>query len=178
MFEKRTLCPDCGAKVDKKWGFCPNCGSDLSSGREREPFDSFFADVEKEFANISKIFSEPLGGISIVISGGKKPGILLNAPKQKVKQPRQIQEVKKRRTARFSEEPKTEIEKTEHSIKIKVDLPQIKNHKDIEIRRLSHSLEIRAYSGDKVYFKLIPLPEKSSVINKDFKNGKLMIEVG
>jgi len=172
IFGKKT-CKSCRKKLDGKWNFCPRCGKVL---KERDSFDEF----NKEFERMNKAFGfgkllgtpkvtmSPRGdGVSIIITQGTevKPRIREEMPKPKkpIKIPESIEEP----------ETKTERKGNRHTITIK--LPGVK-YEDIEIKRLESSVEIRAFAGDKCYFKLIPVPYNAAV-NKSFEDDMLKIEV-
>ena len=57
-----------------------------------------------------------------------------------------------------------------------MDIPDVKSLDDIEVKQLQQSIEIKAYAGDKAYFKLIPIPSNATV-NNEFKDGILKIEI-
>lgn len=80
------------------------------------------------------------------------------------------------RTPRITEEPETKIQKSQNRQTITLNLPDVKNLDDIEIKQLHQSIEIKAFAGDKAYFKLIPIPSDATV-NNEFKDGVLKIEV-
>jgi HSP20 family molecular chaperone IbpA len=79
------------------------------------------------------------------------------------------------RIPKLTEEPETKIERIGKKQIIKVKLPGVKED-DIEIKKLENSVEIRAFVGDKCYFKLIPIPSNANV-NETFENEMLKIEV-
>jgi hypothetical protein len=56
-----------------------------------------------------------------------------------------------------------------------VDLPGVKNEKDIIITKLENSIEIKAFTKDTAYLKLIPisLPIKNYFLEKN----KLILEL-
>ncbi|MEM7824975.1 MAG: hypothetical protein QXO27_03305, partial [Candidatus Aenigmatarchaeota archaeon] len=80
------------------------------------------------------------------------------------------------RVTKVAEEPETEIQTVGNKQIISIKLPDVKKEEDIEIKKLEQSLEVKAFAGDKTYFKLIPIPKEAS-INKKFKNGLLKIEI-
>jgi hypothetical protein len=54
-------------------------------------------------------------------------------------------------------------------------LPDVEREEDIEVKRFEQSIEIRARTKDKLYFKLLPIT--GEIINKSFKDGVLKIEI-
>jgi HSP20 family molecular chaperone IbpA len=206
MFEKRK-CPACGKKVEKEFNYCPYCGEELEEREfeEFKPFRPFsFEDIDKEFERIDKMFSKSFfkfpkfergGGISITIQSGTgmEPKIeVRTSGEYKKLEP----EIKKRlgikpgveevgeeekaeekvRIPKVTEEPEAEIKNLGNRQIISIKLPDVKEE-DVEVKKLEQSMEIRAFAGDKAYFKLIPLPSNASIVKKEFKNGVLKIEV-
>lgn len=196
MFERKR-CPNCEKKVKDEWKYCPYCGSNLTE-KFFKPFD-IFEKVDEEFKRIDKMFGEDFfvpkfrlkpfrgGGISITISSaGKEPKIEVKTfgeykkiePEIKKRlgvKPRVVEIEEKARKARVTEEPETKVKKLDNKEIITIELPGVKEE-DIEVKRLEQSVEIRAYAGDKAYFKLIPLPSDAS-IEKEFKNGVLTLKI-
>lgn len=73
------------------------------------------------------------------------------------------------------QEPETSVRRLTDKIIYEISLPGIKNEKDISINKLQNSIEIKAFSKDKAYFKLIPisLPIKTWNLDKE----KLVLEL-
>jgi HSP20 family molecular chaperone IbpA len=133
-------------------------------------------------------------GVSISISsiGGKEPVIKVKTfgmpkketkiteleektPKVKLK-PAKLTKVQETKLAGLpKQEPETRVRRLTDKIVYEIDLPGVKNKKDIIINKLENSIEIKALGKDKVFFKLIPVsfPIKSY----NFKDGKLILEL-
>jgi HSP20 family molecular chaperone IbpA len=77
---------------------------------------------------------------------------------------------------KVTEEPESEIQTIGNKQIISIKLPDVKSEDDIEIKRLEQSIEVKAFTDDKAYFKLIPIPKDGS-ISKKFKDGILKIEI-
>jgi HSP20 family molecular chaperone IbpA len=77
---------------------------------------------------------------------------------------------------KVTEEPETEIRNMGNRQIISIKLPDVKNEDDIEIKKLEQSIEVKALTDDKAYFKLIPIPP-GVAISKKFKDGVLKIEI-
>lgn len=172
IFGKKT-CKNCREKLDGKWNFCPRCGVTL---KERNVFDEF----DREFKIMNKAFgfSKMLGGpkinltpredgVSIIITQGTEMKPRIKEEKFVPKKPVRIPET--------IEEPETKIERKGNRQTITIKLPGVK-YEDVEIKRLESSIEIKAFVGDKAYFKLIPVPSNAA-INKSFEDEMLKIEV-
>jgi hypothetical protein len=84
-------------------------------------------------------------------------------------------EKKPRKIPKITEEPETKIEKIGNLQRIQIKLPDVKSEDDIEVKSLEQSIEVKAFAGDKAYFKLLPIT--GTIIKKEFKDKILKIEV-
>lgn len=191
MFWKKK-CKNCSEEKKDKWNFCSNCGINL----KEDSFDDVFKEAGKEFQDANKELKmgfdfpknwlkNPLkNGVSIRITSGT--GM---QPKVEVRRMGEHKHVetfsehrgethihgKPRIIPEVTEEPETKVQKAGNRQIITINLPDVKEE-DVVVKQLEQSIEVRAYSGDKGYFKLIPIPSNAG-INKEFKNGILKIEV-
>lgn len=177
-------CRNCDNKIDVKWSFCPSCGSPLKEVKGRD----IFKQVDKEFKQIDHIMEmklprfmlKPLNakGVSITITSdnASSPRIDMHTYGGQKHQHNHHHEDKPVRIAKTTEEPEAKVSRTDNKEVIKLNLPDVKSLEDIEIRQLNQSIEIKAFAGDKTYFKLIPVPSNATV-NNEFKDGVLKIEV-
>jgi HSP20 family molecular chaperone IbpA len=191
----RIRCRHCGRKLKKVWNFCPYCGEHV----EKKRLFSIFDEIEKEFERIDKMlgfkfprFDKPVrgGGISITIRSGTgiQPEIHVKTSgeykrlepeiKKKLGIREGIREIEEKpeKKIKVIEEPETKIEKVGTKEIITIKLPGVKSEEDIEIKRLEQSIEVKAFAGEKTYFKLIPIPP-NAIVNKNFKDEILKIEV-
>ncbi len=201
MFEQKR-CRRCGKGLKKEWIACPYCGEKVEHRRQ---YNNIFKNIDEEFEKIDKLgpifvrfpqfdMESPFkgGGISITIKRGTgmKPKVDVRTSGNYRKIEPQIrrrlgvseggQEVEEKRKIRIpeiTEEPETKIEKENNEEVITVKLPDVKNLENIEIRKLEQSLEIKAFAGNKAYFKLIPVKPNTEISDRSFKNGILKIKV-
>ncbi len=82
----------------------------------------------------------------------------------------------RRKPPKVTEEPEAKIKTIGNKKIVSIKLPDVKSEDDINVRRLEQSVEIKAFAGDKVYFKLIPI-SKHAYVSKKFKDGILKIEI-
>ncbi len=75
------------------------------------------------------------------------------------------------------EEPPSRVESTREKMVLTVVLPGISSKTEVKVKKLSRSIEVRAYVGDKVYFKLFPIPPGSRILSKRLEGGKYIIEI-
>ena len=160
VFTKR--CRICKKPVKEEFHFCPYCGEYLRS--EKDFFNKLERIIEEEFERIEKLLGFAIPKIKIypksVSEQESKPG----------------EDIREEIAVKKVEEPKIEeVEKNGEKI-IKIKLPGVKEERNIEIIKLEESIEIRARCGNKIYFKIIPVPPKK-IYRKDFKNEELVLLV-
>jgi len=189
------FCPKCGKKTREEsrhqFGIFGN-------------IDKEFERIDKEFEGVNRLFSfSPFkiqrlkmkpspesrgGGISIVVRSGTgmEPIVQVRTtgdykkvePEIKkrlgVKQPETTP--RERKVPKVTEEPETEVQNIGQRKVITIKIPDVKNEDDVEIKRLGQSIEVKAFAGDKAYFKLIPVAEEAQIRNS-FSKGILRIEI-
>jgi len=162
--------------------------------------DKQFRELDREIG--MKKIDKPVNvqGISIKVESSQdgqpiirvkqfRPGETVKLPvKQgkKSRKPSKIEEIKlptkkltKTQQAKLAklpkEEPETKVRRLTDKIIYEIILPGVRNEKDIIINKLQNSIEIKAFTKDKAYFKLIPVsfPIKNYRIEKD----KLVLEL-
>jgi rRNA maturation endonuclease Nob1 len=161
--------------------------------------DKQFRELDKE---MSKEIKKPLekspkfktSGVSISISTGtgKKPEIKVRGfgpefgevaeeikdtktRKTKLLQP-EITEEKARKLAKLpKQEAETTVRRLSNKIVYEINLPRVKSLRDVIINQLENSIEIKAFSEDKVYFKLLPIA--LPILNYKLQKEKLVIEL-
>lgn len=198
MFENKK-CKNCGEKMKDEWGFCPFCGEEKTTSGIT-PFESVFDDVEDEFKRIDKMFGSDIfkipsldmkiprgsNGVSIIITSGTgKPKIQVRTSgglknlEPEIKRNLGVKPIEEKPARRISKitEPETDIKASGNKQTVQIKLPEVKSFNDIEVKKLEQSLEIKAFAKDKTYFKLIPIPSNSEIINKEFKSNVLKIDI-
>lgn len=104
------------------------------------------------------------------IKGAGKPG-------KPGKKKNTISEEKAKKLAKLPrQEAESKVRRLSGKVVYEIDLPDVKSEKDIVVNELENSIEIKAFSKDKAYFKFLPvsLPLK----DYSFKKGKLTLELG
>lgn len=176
-------CKNCNVKIDKNWAFCPSCGYQLRGGKAKDMFQEF----DKEFKQIDKMME--MKAPQVVFPPMKGKGISITITSDNVSPPKiDVQpfgghkhlhhhvEQRPSRIPKTMEEPETKMQNIKNRQIITLNLPDVKSLEDIEIKQLDQSIEIKAFAGDKAYFKLLPIPS-NAVVNNEFKDGVLKIEV-
>ncbi|NIO21415.1 MAG: hypothetical protein GTN76_11920 [Candidatus Aenigmarchaeota archaeon] len=140
-----------------------------SSGKKPKVSVKTFGDVDKREIEeeAKKIgFGERLGTLKPKITETREP------EKSEVTESVSIS------GAKTTEEPKTSVKRIGERIVVEVELPDVRDEKDIEVKPLENSIEVKARAGDKAYFKILTKPPQTNVTSKHFKNGILYLELG
>jgi len=206
MFEQKR-CRRCGKGLKKEWIACPYCGERVeyrpkyrnifeNIDEEFERIDKMFGPIFVRFPKLDMESPFKGSGISITIRSGTgmRPKVDVKTSGNYKKLEPQIkrrlgvtegveevreagEEKRKIKIPKTTEEPETKIEKSGNEETITIKLPDVKKSDDIEIRKLGQSIEIKAFAGDKAYFKLIPIRPNSQISDRSFENGILKIQV-
>jgi len=88
-----------------------------------------------------------------------------------------IDEGKARELAKLPrEEASSKVRRLSGKVVYEIELPEVKDSKDIIIQQLENSIEIKAFAKDKAYFKFLPV--NLPLERYKFNNGKLTLELG
>ncbi|MEM3405420.1 MAG: hypothetical protein QW117_00375 [Candidatus Pacearchaeota archaeon] len=199
-----NYCPFCGNKteenINEDYGFLgkndsiefPNFGIsflDKMFNSLIKEFERQFIEIDKEIAKEKNKKKDIENGISISISTepGKSPKIEVSdlSGKKRIKEkninvtPRKIQEITEEEIKKIAKLPRqeaeTKVRRLSNRIIYEINLPGVKNIKNVFINKLENSIEIKAFSKEKVYFKLIPV--NLPIINYTLKEEKLILEL-
>jgi hypothetical protein len=131
----------------------------------------------KEFNNSQKIPR----GFKIQISSGN-PQVKDIHPQQIrriQRKPIQKEEISEKEMKRRSKLPKEEAESNVKRLSdrliYEINVPDVKLKEDVVVTKLEDSVEVRAYSKNKCFFKIIPL--KVEIIGYALKDDKLLLEL-
>lgn len=187
-------CPNCAKKIKKDFSFCPYCGISFKQKREQEEFGLLGRDDFAEMpmpnlpalgglGNLDKIiaplmkqlveqFDKELGvkqqpkGFKIQITTNKPP-----MREQIVVNEKEIE----RRRGLPRKEAGSNVRRLSDRVLYEIEVPGVKSKEDIIITKLENSIEVKAYSKDACYVKVIPL--KVDVLNYKIKDGTLFLEI-
>ncbi|PIN87605.1 hypothetical protein COV12_02965 [Candidatus Woesearchaeota archaeon CG10_big_fil_rev_8_21_14_0_10_32_24] len=73
-------------------------------------------------------------------------------------------------------EPATNIRRLSNKVVYEIEMPEIKSIENVSIIKLENSIEVKAVSKNKSYFKLIPI--NLPITNYSLSKGKLVLELG
>ncbi len=82
----------------------------------------------------------------------------------------------KMRNIETVEEPQVTSKRVGKNQYYSLSLPGI-NEKDIHLKKLGDSIEIRAYGKDRMYFKLLPLKPNSVIVSKRVEGQELVLQI-
>lgn len=151
-------CSNCSNKLAKDWFYCPYCGNKAS------PEVSFFNGIEKLVSNLTNGTSIPIGRVTIKVK--TSPESINHKPKLSIKLPKNVVE------------PRTEVKRIGKYMDVIINLPGIKSLSNIDLNCLGESLEVRAASKSKGFFKVISIPDYYKIMGKKLSNEVLSIKLG
>jgi HSP20 family molecular chaperone IbpA len=195
--ERWKFCPKCGSRLERE----RDIFSDIFERMDHElkEMDKVF-ERNLEVFDLSPFFRKPTksSGFSIKISrsGDEKPKVSVktfgDVDREEVESemeklgfretPKLERAVVKEKgisleSAKMTEEPETCVRRVGDKIVVEVKLPGVMDTKDIEVKTLENSIEVKAMAGDKAYFKILTKPGKANVVRKYFENGILRVEL-
>jgi HSP20 family molecular chaperone IbpA len=161
------FCGYCGTHLSDKWRYCPYCGRKING--EPDPFEVFFRSSIRGFKiHISSAEKKPkprvsqFGVVRVPIDEPDK------ADKSHKRRARTIQRVV---------EPEGMVQHIGQHTLIRVKLPGIREE-DVDVRKLSESVEIKAHKENETYFKQFQIPLTAKIISKHMEGDELIVEVG
>lgn len=144
--------------------------------RERPKlFVKTFGDVNRE--RIQREIQEQLGQrvkVGPAIPEKRKARLLFPSIR-KPKEPKPEHKIKLK-IPKVTEEPKTEVKKLGSKVVVDIDLPGVKSMAMVDVKELENSVEVKAVSDGKAYFKILTKPAQFRLTGKNFKHGKLHLE--
>ncbi len=158
-------CEFCNTKLQKKWNFCPNCGSMIGN------YD-MLEFLNRQIKTLTKKLEEDMDfedfelprNITITIT-----------PIPVKKEKRQIINSEPLKLPEKVFEPETTVRKIDKELIFSIKLPDVKRKEDIDLQIFPNSVEVRAVAKDKGYFKIINIPPHYSLIDKRFENEELSL---
>jgi hypothetical protein len=152
-------------------------------------------DQEKKIEKLSKMPNANGFSISISSSNGKAPEIKVKTfgpefrgmenqfgkavrtdNEKPIKITNQISDEQAKNLSKLpKKEAQTRVRRLSNKVIYEFDLPGVKNIKDVVINKLENSIEIKAFSKDTVYVKLIPV--NLQILDYKLKDGSLFLEL-
>ena len=171
-------CPKCKFEFSDDFKFCPECGLSMKKVQTQPNLPPNFQEMIKHILEQTKSMFSGKAPQNIRFPDFKMPpgmnptGMVIKIvpdkfgmPKVEIKdtnkgiQPQYKKEktkpkpkVKRPQVSEYIE-PKAQIDKVASGLAVKVELPGIETEKEIEIKKIGESIEIRAYGKKIGYFK-------------------------
>lgn len=200
--DRYEFCPYCGSSLNENfkkedWGML---GKNDFIEEQKQSVDSFFGGgvlgkmlgsamkmLEKELQKEMQASNfQPRTNFELIINGKKVDPKNIRVSRQIMKKPirkqltKPLQNLSQEQLKRISKlpkkEPSTDIRRFSDKVIYEIDVPGVKEIKDISIIKLENSIEIKAIAKDKYYFKSIPI--NLPIINYNLSDGKLVLELG
>ena len=125
--------------------------------------------------SISSTGGQPVVRVRNLGQGGEMQPVVRKIEKEKPMRKINLSEEEAERISKLpKEEPGTSVRRLSNKVIYEIDLPGVKEE-DIIINRLQNSIEIKAFTKDKAFFKLIPV--SMPIMNYSLKKGKLVLEL-
>lgn len=192
MLKKK--CPHCAKKIERKFSFCPYCGFPASKASEKEDFgligkDDLIKEMEASMPGmppgIGKIMNSLMKQLDKEL-GGIGPGLNIQISTGKPQVRNQVQPVQpqvieidekefERRRNLPKQEAESNVRRFSDKIVYEIKVPGVRSKKDTLISRMENGFEIKAYSQDKCYFKIIPV--KVEITKVQLKDEILFLEL-
>lgn len=202
MVMLKKKCSSCAKKIERKFNYCPYCGASFKAGSEREDFGMLGRDdigavqeelklpfgLDKMMGSLIKQLERQMGemdfegqsgfpkGFQVRISKGKPldgRGLRVDGRKQ------EIVKVSKEEGERRAKLPRVEVEakikRLGDTIIYEIETPGVKGKEGVVLNKLEAGLEIKAYSEDKCYVKVIPF--KVEVLGYRVSEEKVFVEI-
>lgn len=190
-------CFNCSRKIEKNFIFCPYCGENIKREEDGRNFGFLGIDDEVDglnmmpgfnglFNNLMKELSRQLNdsnsfekGISVNLNSlGGKPIIRVKQlnGKQEMKINNSLSEEQiMKRKALPKKEAEASVRRMSNKLIYEISLPGVKSMNNILINKLENGIEIRAFSEDTSYFKILPV--NLPIVNYGFDKNKLVLEM-
>ncbi len=191
-----SFCPYCGSRLKEPEEEARDYGllgktdhpSIENSFAPLSPFDNLInkmvgsafriLEAELEKINPQSQFTQPSKNIKLFINGRE---INLDNQKKEAKselqQPNNLEKTRaliEKMSRLPKKEPKTKIKRLSDRVSYELHVPGVKSLKDVLMRKLEKSLEIKAVSDKEVYIKTIPL--RFNLISKSLRGNKLILD--
>ncbi|PIN78068.1 hypothetical protein COV15_00195 [Candidatus Woesearchaeota archaeon CG10_big_fil_rev_8_21_14_0_10_34_12] len=200
MFEKK--CKKCAKKLEKKFSFCPYCGFKVSRFFDDDGMlgegnitpnlgfnftglngiaNHLFKELNKQFNEMEREEIEQRripGGISISINtGGENPFMRQERQVEKAKKiANKITDEQARKLSQLpKQEAETKVRRFANKVIYELEMPHVDSLKNVFINKLENSFEIKAFSKDKAYYKILPVSLR--LVNYVLSKGILTLEL-
>lgn len=176
MFDRDLEAFDISPFFDRSPGKGFSVKISRSGNREPEVHVETYGDVDEE--EIKERVRRQLGIGEVKAQKKEKPKLKVGKPRKFRPEMGQRKKEKKpeRKPPKVTKEPETEVRRLGDRVVVDMEVPGVDKEEDVEINELKSSVEVKAMTGDKAYFKILTKPEDSRIIEKKLEKGKLHLE--
>ncbi len=185
------ICRNCRSDIGtKEWKYCPFCGESILKkpmyqmgmqdvadkmlyGLQKRLMRKLLATLASGFAREQ---NSPARGFSVKVISDRGPAAQGTGQAVSTRKKTDINMTKKRPTPKETLEPETSIMKLPGKLRADVCVPGVEHLDDIDVLEFENSCEVRAYSGDKLYFKIIQIPKDLNLSGKSLSGKTLVLE--
>ena len=162
-----TECPNCKTGVKGEWNFCPECGIMLRVYEDGEVIGL------NDLTVLNTIDIPKTGGISIYVNSNEPgtPEIRVSAfgdfkkYEPELKRIMRTYEGQSKKIPAVIEEPESVLKRKKNRITIRVRMPEV-GEKDIVVSKYENSVEVKGYTGNKLYYTSFEVPNNSEIMSK------------
>ncbi len=185
------ICRNCRSDIGtKEWKYCPFCGESILKkpmyqmgmqdvadkmlyGLQKRLMRKLLATLAGGFAHEQ---NSPARGFSVKVISGRGPAAQGVKQATRTRKETSIDMTKKRPAPKETLEPETSITELPGKLRADVCVPGVEHLDDIDVLEFENSCEVRAYSGDKLYFKIIQIPKDLNLSGKSLSGKTLVLE--
>ncbi|MEA3342661.1 MAG: hypothetical protein U9Q92_00705 [archaeon] len=185
------ICRNCRSDIGtKEWKYCPFCGESILRkpmhqmgmqdvadkmlyGLQKRLMRKLLATLASGFAREQK---SPVRGFSVKVISGRGPAAQGAGQAVSTRRKTDIDMTKKRPTPKETLEPETSITELPGKLRADICVPGVEHLDDIDVLEFENSCEVRAYSGSKLYFKIIQIPKDLNLSGKSLSGKTLVLE--
>lgn len=157
------LCDNCESELRKNWKFCPVCGAEII----QEDILISLGNILRSITRKMEFFEERPSGYKVDVMDKRIDNTETETHSGK--------RTAHKNGSKLTIEPKTLIKNFGNRIVFAIKLPSV-DPDDLKLTELDESFEVKAWSKDKAYFKIITVPQGFSLEDQYFENGKLVLE--
>lgn len=193
-------CFNCGREIEKNFIFCPYCGANIKREEDKRNYGFLGRDDEIDNLNINNsvfgsLFNNIVNELTRQMSNSNPEqfgrGIRINVNSLNGKPVIKVNELRNKNEMKIDngitdeeigkmrklpkKEAETSVRRLSNRLIYEIHLPGVKSMKNIMINKLESGIEIRAFSDDASYFKILPI--NLPIVNYGFEKSKLTIEL-
>ena len=171
-------CNKCNLNVEKRWNYCPSCGSRTKAATiDGLAIDDVFLNIMHDLKDVFLAESHKRSANSVVVGISNQDKGLLDMGNTNTA--KYLESKTKKCGITNTKEPKTKtLENRAGKLVIQLHIPHVRSKKNIHIDEFEESCEIRAQTNDTLYCKILKTPPNMSLKAKEFKCEKLSVTFG